>query len=47
MKRYVAERTSKAEIRPEEQRKKAGSFRDNLWDAVERAFKTEIDTRTD
>ena len=32
MKRYVVERTSKAEIRPEEQSEKAESFREGLND---------------
>ena len=31
IKRRVVERTSKAEIRPEEQSEKAESFRENLW----------------
>ena len=31
MKRYVVERTNKAEIRPEEQSKKAERCRENLW----------------
>ena len=49
-KRYRVERTNKAEIRPEEQSEKAESCRRNLWNdiiIVERAIKTETDTRTD
>ena len=48
IKRYVVERTSKAEIKPEEQSEKAefsGEFME--WNTVERATKTETDTRTD
>ena len=30
IKRYIVERTNKAEIRPEEQSEKAGSFRENV-----------------
>ena len=49
IKRYVAERTNKTEIRPEEQSEKVKSFRVNSWNeiTVERAIKTKIDTRTD
>ena len=43
----VVERTSQAEIRPEEQSEKAESCRENLWNEIaERAVKTETDTRT-
>ena len=35
MKRYVAERTKKAEIRPEEQSEKAESFRENLLNEIQ------------
>ena len=31
VKRFIVERTSKAEIRPEEQREKVESCRENLW----------------
>ena len=37
MKRYIVERTSKAETRPEEQSEKAESCRENLWN--EKQFK--------
>ena len=50
MKRYIVERTSKTEIRPEEQSKKAESCRENLCNEikrVERDTKTETDTRTE
>ena len=33
-KRFIVERTSKAEIRPEEQSEKAESCRENLWNGV-------------
>ena len=33
--RYVAERTSKAEIKPEEQSDKAESCRENLWSEIQ------------
>ena len=35
IKRYIVERTSKAEIRPEEQIGKAESFRENLWKEIQ------------
>ena len=35
IKRYVAERTDKAEIRPEEQSEKAESSRGNLWNEIQ------------
>ena len=35
MKRYVVERTSKAEIRPEEQSEEAESYRENLWNEIQ------------
>ena len=35
MKRYIAERTNKAEIRPEEQSEKAESCRENLWNEIQ------------
>ena len=35
MKRNVVERTNKADIRPEEQSKKAESFRENLWNEIQ------------
>ena len=41
IKRYIVERTKKAELRPEEQSEKPESCREN---SVERAIKTEIDT---
>ena len=34
-KRYIVERTNKAEIRPEEQSKKAKSCRENLWNEIQ------------
>ena len=33
--RYIVERTSKAEIRPEEQSEKAESCRENSWDEIQ------------
>ena len=49
IKRYIVEKTSKAEIRLEEQREKTESCRENLRNenTVERAIKTETDTRTE
>ena len=35
MKRYIVERTNKAEIRPEEQSKKAKRCRKNLWNEIQ------------
>ena len=36
IKRYIIERTNKAEIRPEEQSEKAESFcRENLWNEIQ------------
>ena len=35
IKRYVVERTSKAEIRPQEQSEKAESRRENLWNEIQ------------
>ena len=35
MKRYKVERTSKAEIRPEEQSEEAKSCRENLWNEIQ------------
>ena len=32
---YVAERTNKADIRPEEQSEKAESCRENLWNEIQ------------
>ena len=46
-KRYIVERTNKAEIRPEEQSAKVESCPENLWNTIERAIKTETDTRTE
>ena len=48
-KRRIVERTNKAEIRPEEQSEKTESHRENFMklNTVERAIKTEIDTRTE
>ena len=46
IKRYMVERTNKAEIGPEEQSEKtelSGEFME--WNAAGRAIKTEIDTR--
>ena len=40
MKRYIVERTNKAELRPEQQSEKAKSCRENFWNEirVERAI---------
>ena len=35
MKRYIVERTSNVEIRPEEESKKAESCRENLWNEIQ------------
>ena len=35
IKRYIAERTNKAKIRPEEQSEKAESCRENLWNEMQ------------
>ena len=35
IKRYIVERTNKAEIRPEEQSEKAKSCRENLWNEIQ------------
>ena len=35
MKRYIVERTNKAEIRPEEQSEKAKSCPENLWNEIQ------------
>ena len=35
MKRYVVERASEAELRPEEQSEKVESCRDNLWNEIQ------------
>ena len=35
IKRYIVERTSKAEIRPEEQSDKAEGCRENLWNEIQ------------
>ena len=47
--RYIAQRTTKAEIRPEELSEKTESCRENSCDeiTVERVIKTETDTRTE
>ena len=49
IKKYTAERTNKAEIRPEEQSEKGGELSGEFMErnAVERAIKTDIDTRTE
>ena len=49
MKSYIVERTNRAEIRPEELSEKVEGCRENLWNEipVERAIRTEIDTRTE
>ena len=47
IKRYIVERTSKAEIRQVEQSEKTESRRENLWNETERAKKTEKDIRTE
>ena len=49
-KKYTVERTDEAEIRPEDLRENAESCRENLSNentVVERAIKTEIETRTE
>ena len=35
MKRYMVERTNKAEIRPEEQSEKAENCLENLWNEIQ------------
>ena len=35
LERYIAERTSRAEIRPDEQSEKAESSRENLWNEIQ------------
>ena len=35
IKRYIVERTNKAEMRPEQQSEKAESCRDNLWNEIQ------------
>ena len=35
VKRYVVERTNKVELRPDEQREKVKSCRENLWSEIE------------
>ena len=35
IKRYIVERTNKAEIRPEEKSEKAESYRENLWNEIQ------------
>ena len=35
LKRYIVERTDKAEIRPEEQSEKAESCRENSWNEIQ------------
>ena len=35
IKRYIVERTDKAELRPEEQSEKAESCRENLWNKIQ------------
>ena len=35
IKRYIVERTNKAELRPKEQNVKAKSCRENLWNEIE------------
>ena len=49
IKKYLVERTHKAETRPEEKGEKTESCRENLWNEIQlkRAIKTEIDTRTE
>ena len=49
MKRYIVERTNKAEeLRPEEQREKGELSGEVMeWNTVERAIKTDTDTRTE
>ena len=46
IKRHIVERTNRAENRPEEQREKTKSCRENLFmepNTAERAIKTEIE----
>ena len=49
IKRYLGERTNMAQIKPEEQREKAESGRENSWNEKQSkgAIKTEIDSRTE
>ena len=49
IKRYIVERTNKAEIRPEELSEKTESCRENSRNEIKfkRAIKTETDTRTE
>ena len=49
IKRYIAERTNKAEVRSEEQSEKTDSCRENLWNdkTDEKAIKTETERRTE
>ena len=35
IKRYIVERTNKAELRPEEQSEKAQTFWENLWNEMQ------------
>ena len=35
IKRYIVERTNKAEIRPEEQSEKAENCRENVWNEIQ------------
>ena len=35
VKRYIVERTNKAEIRPEKQNEKAESYRETLWNEIQ------------
>ena len=48
-KRYIVERAKNAEIRPEEQSKKAERRRENLWNEIQVKGhrKTERDARTE
>ena len=49
IKKYIVERTNKAEMRLEEQSEKAESCRENLWNEIQLKGpkKTETDTRTE
>ena len=49
MKRYIVERTNKAELRPKEQSEKAASCRENVRNEIpgERVIKAETDTKTE
>ena len=43
----MVERANKAELRPQEQRDKTESCRENLWNEIQLIELTEIDARTE